>query len=278
MSGSPELSQDQNVLPSPFATHGSAVSEVVAMTSNLTMPGWHHQEMGLQQAECAQCCLISRWMYVGWREDGWLTSCEQQGGTAEWLDRMHNHVTVIWLWPFTFALSCPGCTWGAAYYCIVSKAFMQDGNKGALMVIVNPFCIKSRETGGWRPHRCIGHKVNHSGSKGKQKAALEVISKDELWVSAMQSVNLASQELSNIVRSGWKKSLSNFSKTTLSNAKSSALMAEENLCVLRRICLQDMDMERAAVSILGKLVTLDMVSSNSWCSFNVWRLCSPIVH
>ena len=33
--------------------------QVVAMTSHLTMPGWHHQEMELRQAERAQCCLLS---------------------------------------------------------------------------------------------------------------------------------------------------------------------------------------------------------------------------
>ena len=109
----------------------------------------------------------------------------------------------------------------------------------------------------------LATKLTISGSKGKQKAAPEVISEDDLRISAMRSVNSASQELSNVVRSGWKKSLSNFSKTTLSNAESSALTAEENLYVLRRICLQDMDVERAAVSVLGKLVTLDMVSPNS---------------
>ena len=109
----------------------------------------------------------------------------------------------------------------------------------------------------------LATKLTISGSKGKQKAASEVISEDDLGISAMRSVNSASEELSNVVRSGWKKSPSNFSKTTLSNAESAALMAEGNLCVLRRICLQDMDVERAAVSVLGKLVTLDMVSPNS---------------
>ena len=108
----------------------------------------------------------------------------------------------------------------------------------------------------------LATKLIISGSKGKQKAAPEVISEDGLRVSAMRSVNSASQELSNVVRSDWKKSLSNFSKTTLSNAESSALTAEENLCVFCRISLQDMDVERAVVSVLGKLVTLDMVSSN----------------
>ena len=109
----------------------------------------------------------------------------------------------------------------------------------------------------------LATKLTISGSKGKRKTAPEVVSEDDLRISAMRSVNSASQELSKVVRSGWKKSLSNFSTTTLSNAESSALTAEENLCVLRRICLQDMDVERAAVSVLGKLVTLDMVSPSS---------------
>ena len=109
----------------------------------------------------------------------------------------------------------------------------------------------------------LATKLTISKPKGKQKAAQEVISEDDLRISAMRSVNSASQELSNIVRSGWKKSIPNLSKTTLSNAESFALTAEENLCALRRICLQDMDTERAAVSVLGKLVTLDMVGSNS---------------
>ena len=109
----------------------------------------------------------------------------------------------------------------------------------------------------------LATKLTISGSKGKRKAAPEVVSKDDLRISAMRSVNLASQEFSKVVHSGWKKSLSNFSTTMLSNTESSALTAEENLCVLPRICLQDMDVERPAVSVLGKLVTLDMVSLSS---------------
>ena len=109
----------------------------------------------------------------------------------------------------------------------------------------------------------LATKLTISGSKGQRKTAPEVVSEDDLRISAMRSVNSASQELSKVVRSGWNKSLSNFSTTTLSNAESSALTAEENLCVLRRICPQDMDVERAAVSVLGKLVTLDMVSPSS---------------
>ena len=74
--------------------------QVVAMASHLTMPGWHHQGTGLRPAKYAQCRPLSRWMYVGRREDGWLTSCN---GEADWT---HNHVTAIWLWSFTkFKLS-----------------------------------------------------------------------------------------------------------------------------------------------------------------------------
>ena len=105
----------------------------------------------------------------------------------------------------------------------------------------------------------LATKLTISGSKGKHKAAPEVMSKGDFQISAMWSVYSALQVLSNVVRSGWKQSLSNFSKTMLSNTESSALTAEENLFLLCRICLQDMDMERAAVSILGKLVTLDTV-------------------
>ena len=90
----------------------------------------------------------------------------------------------------------------------------------------------------------LATKLTISGSNGKQKAAPEVISEDDLRISAMRSVNSASQELSNVVRSGWKKSLSNFSKTTLPNAEPSALTAEENPCVLRRIRMHDMDAAR----------------------------------
>ena len=119
----------------------------------------------------------------------------------------------------------------------------------------------------------LATKLTISSSKGKQKAAPEVISEDDLWISAMQSVNSVSQELFNVVRYGWKKSLSNFSKTTLSNAESSALTAEENLCVLHRICLQGIDVERAAVSVLGKLVKCPMpppLSCRQSPTFCIW--------
>jgi len=105
----------------------------------------------------------------------------------------------------------------------------------------------------------LATKLTISSSKGKQRA----ISEDDLRISAMRFVNSASQELSNVVRSGWKKSVPNLSKITLSNAEPFALTAEENLCTLHRLCLRDMDVERAAESVLGKLVTLDMVGSNS---------------
>ena len=102
LSGPPDLIQDQNVLLSSLqhlAVLFLLFDQVVAMTSHLTMPGWHHQGTGLRPAKYAQCRPLSRWMYVGRREDGWSTSCDRE---ADWT---HNHVTAIWLWSFTFKLS-----------------------------------------------------------------------------------------------------------------------------------------------------------------------------
>ena len=151
-----------------------------------------------------------------------------------------------------------GMPWLSVYPCVTRRS-LEDGQTSiSVLEYALPERIVAEDLAD-----ALATKLTISGSKGKQKAAPEMISKDDLRISATWSVNSASQELSNVVCSGWKKALFNFSKTTLSNTESSALTAEENLCVLRRICLQDMDVERAAVSVLGKLVTLYLVSSNS---------------
>jgi separase len=78
-------------------------------------------------------------------------------------------------------------------------------------------------------------------------------------LSAMLSVNAASQDLSKVIQSGWKKSSSS-SKTTLQSTTSSASAAVKHVAVLRNLCPDDVDVERAAASILGKLVALELVS------------------
>lgn len=77
--------------------------------------------------------------------------------------------------------------------------------------------------------------------------------------SIMLSVNTASQDLSKLIQSGWKKSSSS-SKATLQSTTLSASAAVKHVGVLRNLCPDDMDIERAAGSILGKLVALELVS------------------
>ena len=81
----------------------------------------------------------------------------------------------------------------------------------------------------------------------------------ESKLSVMLSVNTASQDLSRVIQSGWKKS-SSFSKATLQSTTSSASAAVKHIGVLRNLCPDDVDVERAAASILGKLVALELVS------------------
>lgn len=100
-----------------------------------------------------------------------------------------------------------------------------------------------------------------SNGKGKQKA-LAVASDEDIRLSAMRSVNSASQALTTAVQSGWKRSSlisQSKSSTNLSIITSSAVSAAKNLSVLRGMRSNDLDIERAAASVLTKLVALEMV-------------------
>jgi separase len=85
------------------------------------------------------------------------------------------------------------------------------------------------------------------------------IGNPESKLSAMLSVNAASQDLSKVIQSGWKRSSSS-SRATLQSTTSSASAAVKHVAVLRNLCPKDVDVERAAASILGKLVALELVS------------------
>jgi len=97
-----------------------------------------------------------------------------------------------------------------------------------------------------------------SNAKGKQKASAD----GDVRLSAMCSVNSASQALSTALQSGWKSSLvtaQSKSSPSLSNVTAAAVSAAKHLAVLRTMCPKDVDVERAAVSVLTKLVALEMV-------------------
>ncbi|KAF8878729.1 peptidase family C50-domain-containing protein [Infundibulicybe gibba] len=93
-------------------------------------------------------------------------------------------------------------------------------------------------------------------SKGNGKT---VVSNKELQLSSMRSVNSASQALSVIIQSGWKMSSeASLSSKACVNARASARAAAKHLAVLRGMDSADLDVERAAMSVLGKLLALDM--------------------
>lgn len=96
-------------------------------------------------------------------------------------------------------------------------------------------------------------------------------------VLAMRSVNDASQALTGVVQSGWKKS-SDSSKTTLATAIFAASKAAKALDTLRKLRAGNVDVERAAASVLGKLIALEMVRwfiLTHFCALNAFivRFC-----
>ncbi|KAJ7709735.1 peptidase family C50-domain-containing protein [Mycena rosella] len=99
--------------------------------------------------------------------------------------------------------------------------------------------------------------ISKPKAKGKEKATL---SPEEQRVQAMRAVNSASQELSSAVQSGWRKSADVPQKKSPAfvSANASATLAAKHLALLREISPGDLDIERAAGSVLGKLVTLEL--------------------
>jgi len=77
----------------------------------------------------------------------------------------------------------------------------------------------------------------------------------------MRAVNAASQALSSIVQSGWKKSAgtATTNRSTLQTATTTATSAMKHIRILRKLCPGDIDVERAAMSVLAKFVGLEMV-------------------
>lgn len=91
--------------------------------------------------------------------------------------------------------------------------------------------------------------------KGKQKAS------PDPRITSMRAVNTASQSLSATVQSGWKASDTTPSgKKTLTGVMTCAEAASKALTDLREIAPGDVDVERAASSVVGKLIALELVS------------------
>ena len=97
------------------------------------------------------------------------------------------------------------------------------------------------------------------GKKGKQKE--QFASCEEKLAASMRAVNAASQVLSDLVQSGWKRSAetTQLKKGSMSTAVDASESASKHLAILRSLSPSDINVERAAISFLGKLMTLEMV-------------------
>ena len=99
------------------------------------------------------------------------------------------------------------------------------------------------------------------GRKGKQKQAEPSVSDGEKLVASMRAVNAASQALTALAQSGWRRSAETklVKKGSMSSAIDASESASKYLAVLRSLSPSDINVERVAMSVLGKLVALDMV-------------------
>jgi separase len=73
--------------------------------------------------------------------------------------------------------------------------------------------------------------------------------------AAMRAVNAVSQSLSGLVQSGWRAGSGKKSFQAVEAGEN----ASKELRKLRVVCVGDVDVERAASSMVGKLVVLEMV-------------------
>jgi separase len=108
-----------------------------------------------------------------------------------------------------------------------------------------------------------------SNAKGKKKVTPSLLPAEQK-LQSMRLVNSASQRLSAIVQTGWKKSQEKSAvrkSSTLTDADESASTAATNLAILRELNSGDLDIERAGMSILSKLIALEMVR---------YPICLPI--
>ena len=91
--------------------------------------------------------------------------------------------------------------------------------------------------------------------------------------SCMRMVNLSLQNLSTMTQSGWKYTRGETKDARNTNANASKVdeatrTARKALERLREITPDDLDVERAACSITGKLVTLELVRGGPWAAAN----------
>lgn len=114
--------------------------------------------------------------------------------------------------------------------------------------------------------------------KGKQRQASDSESSPEARkVQAMKAVNASSQSLSKFAQSGWKRSKPSRG-TSLSDVKKCITEATKALTYLRGLDEGNLDIEKSASSLVGKLISMEMVSLGAHlCHLSYsWRLASSM--
>jgi len=110
--------------------------------------------------------------------------------------------------------------------------------------------------------RQLASKLTISKPKEKRKAAPDPPPQDNPNAS-MRTVNTASQKLSALVQTGWTAVKDNGVSKQRQEAATCAKNIKKNLNVLRKaVASSPLDLERAALSAVGKLLALQLVCSH----------------
>ena len=103
--------------------------------------------------------------------------------------------------------------------------------------------------------------IPRKGPSNKTKSSkVAAKSPEECRALAMRSVNSVLQSLTSAVQAGWKATTSRASLSyTTTGMSLLATTARTSLATLRGLSTGSVDVERAALSVVGKLVALEMV-------------------
>ena len=126
----------------------------------------------------------------------------------------------------------------------------------------------------------LANKLTISDPKGKAKAINSESNSHDRQAAAMRAVNASSKSLSAVVESGWRASQSKTSdRTTAASATKAATSARRDLTTLRALAPGNVDIERAASSLVAKLIALEMVRlCPSFLSLFPYPISSIMLH
>lgn len=123
----------------------------------------------------------------------------------------------------------------------------------------DPMAARALSTAPSKLAKHLANKLTNLNDKGKQKGQEDESDSEAKRLASMRAVNGTSQTLSNVVQSGKKLTGGTVSRTTLNTVVFSTAEVAKHLGVLRWISPGDIDVERAALIVLGQLLVLEVV-------------------